>query len=103
MLRKTVPIVSGNVKYLGLSVPEWVLALSPFTFYMIFPLGDALRYVIGGHILIIMIYVAFFAKLEENLFGILMANRRIPQIVYGYFRSPTPIKKILRATSLYRQ
>lgn len=102
MLKRSVPIVSSNVKYLGLSIPEWVLILSPCGFYFIlfdFLNKGFINYSIGVHFVSIFIYVFFISKLEENIIQIILINLNIPSIVYGFFRRPLPINKFMSINS----
>jgi hypothetical protein len=92
-MRRTVPIVSGNVKYLGLSIPEWTFALSPLPLYFIFSEGNARTVCMGVHAVIIFLYIFFLSKLEENILEIIRNNLKIPNIVEGFFVRPLPISK----------
>lgn len=102
MLKKSVPIVSSNVKYLGLSIPEWVLMLAPCGLYFIlfnYINKDFINYAICGHVVLIFVYVFFISKLEENILQIILINLNIPSIVYGFFRRPLPINKFISLNS----
>lgn len=99
MRKQTVPIVSGNVKYLGLSIPEWVITLSPAGIYVIILDNSPLYFAGLIHFILIFIYIFFISKLEESILQIILTNRRIPDIVYGYFRKPLPINKLYSSAS----
>lgn len=93
MRKKSVPIVSGNTKYMGLSVPEWTLTLSPCGFYFIVATDKILTITILIHAIIIFLYIFFVSKLEDNILQVILRNMKIPSIVYGYFKRPIPINK----------
>ena len=85
--RECVPIVSGNTKYLGLSIPEWTINLLIHSGYVIF-----LGYKHGWPLMIIQVvcnifYVNIISKIEENIGGVLMTWRKIPDVIWGYFNS----------------
>jgi hypothetical protein len=88
-MRRTIPIVSGNIKYLGLSIPEWTMAWSPLPVYFIISKGNPICIYI--HIVLIFFFIAFISKLEENIIGIIINNLNIPNIVQGFFVRPLPM------------
>ncbi len=92
-MKRIIPIQSGNTKYLGLSVPEWCVALTPSGLYIILLTGKLLLIAIVIHLIIIAVYVVVLSKLEENIFNVLLNNYRIPPILQGYYINPLPISK----------
>ena len=84
--------MSGASKILGLTTPEWAMESALFFFIMI-ALNSALysMLLVGTfHI----VYVRFLAKLEENIFEVLLENLRIPSVLKGSFRPPFPMEKL---------
>jgi hypothetical protein len=89
--KEIVPIMSGNTRYLGLSVPEW--AIQGFLFTTYFGLFHHWFIALIIHVVLIIIYVAFLSKLEENIIFVLISSFKIPSIIYGKFISKRIIKK----------
>jgi hypothetical protein len=87
-----IPIVSGGVKTLGLTLPEWVIGLSPAGLYIIIA-GPFLPYVIAVHAVLILVYGIIISKLEENVLAVIKTNLYIKGIILGYTRRPLPYDK----------
>ncbi len=89
-MKRIITIQSGNTKYLGLSIPEWCIALIPFGAYLILLEGKVIFLAAIIHIIIIAVYTTFLNKLEENILPVIMTNNKIPSIIQGYFINPIP-------------
>jgi hypothetical protein len=86
-----VPIVSGNTKYLGLSIPEWAINLLLHSGYIIlFGYRNGWPLIIV-QIVFVVIYVNTISKIEENIGGVIMVNRKIPNVIWGFINS-IPLK-----------
>lgn len=95
--KECVPIVSGNTRYLGLSIPEIAINLLVHSGYLIF-----FGYRNGWPLILIqvilnIIYVKTISKIEENIGGVIMTNRKIPNVILGYINVIT-LKGIRRGT-----
>ena len=89
-MRRVITIQSGNTKYLGLSVPEWCVALIPAGGYLILLEGKVIFLAAVLHQLLIVVYTTALNKLEENILPIIVSNNKIPSVVQGYFVNPSP-------------
>jgi hypothetical protein len=93
-MRRTIPIVSGNVKYLGLSIPEWTMSVGfILPVYCILCDGNTRTICMCIHAVLIFFFIFFLSKLEENIIGIIINNLNIPNIVQGFFVRPLPMYK----------
>ena len=96
MKRKTVPIITGSKRILGLTQAEWNLNLIPFACYAIWAPGWWLKFAgLSAHILLICVYVQVSKQLEQDFIVIYMQNRKIPNIIYGIFKNPLPLQRIV--------
>ncbi len=95
--KEIVPIMSGDVKYIGLTVPEWILNSVIFCGYYILlnkEIGFSKWYVFCIiHIFGIVFYGAFIVKIEENIVYVIKNNFKIPSIIFGNLSRPIPIEK----------
>lgn len=90
MRRPVVPILSGNTRYIGLSVPEWCLVGLATCFFMVF-LRVPFLTLLFIETPIIVLYSAIFSKMEENILFVLRASHHIPNILYGAVKKPLPL------------
>jgi hypothetical protein len=96
MKRKTVPIVAGSRKVLGLTQAEWNINLVPFGFYLIWIPGWLLKLgCLFLHVILIIVYVQVSKRFEQDFLVIYMQNRKLPNIVYGILNSPLPLIRIV--------
>jgi len=87
MKKDCVPIISCNPKYLGLGMPEWAINLLIFSALLsIFGFKGGWPFMLG-QIFLNYVYVKYISKLEENIGEVLMNNRKIPSVIWGYFNS----------------
>jgi len=98
MRKRAVPIVSGNVKYLGMTVPEWCMFLAPMGFYVIVVPAEAQWIVMLVHLAVIIGFIVFVSKIEENIIMVLVQNLQLPSVISGYFRRPVPVKNFITAS-----
>lgn len=90
MRRPVVPILSGNTRYIGLSVPEWCIVGLVTCFFMVF-LRVPVLILLFIETPIIVLYTAIFSKLEENVLFVLKVAHQVPNILYGAVKKPLPL------------
>jgi hypothetical protein len=95
MKRKTVPIVTGSRKVLGLTMAEWNLNLVPFSAYVIFAPGWFKVLGLLIHLILIAVYVQVSKRFEQDYLVIYVQNRKLPNIVYGILETPLPIDRLV--------
>jgi hypothetical protein len=100
-MKTLIPIQSGNTKYLGMTLPEWCVALIPGGVYMILLEGKQIIPAVIIHGICIAFYALILSKMEENIFGVINTNRKISNIILGYPFSPTPIEKPVAEKGLF--
>ena len=89
--------MSGNTRYLGLSVPEWTIILAIAAIFLVL-FSVPITWVLVFGIPLVMTYALVLSKMEENILFVFRSARRIPNIVYGSFRKPLPFQK-MRSTN----
>ncbi len=93
MKRPVVPIMSGNVRYLGLSVPEWSIVGILYT--GLFAILQVPIFIVTPiFFVLILIYVQILSRLEENVIFVIQASFRIPNVIYGSFKKPLPLSRM---------
>lgn len=88
-----VPIISGNVTYAGLTIPEIALNFIIFSGYSIFTgfsKGIILPLIL--QLIFNVLYVQFFSKLEENFIYVIISYFNIPNVIWG-FSNLLPVRK----------
>jgi hypothetical protein len=97
-MKDCIPIVSGSVQYAGLTMIEITLNFMLFGIYfVIIGLSWWIPVIVFVQIILNIVYVTVIKKFEDNIIGILTINRRIPNIICGYF-STLPIREFRGAS-----
>jgi len=99
--RPLIVIQSGNAKFLGLTTPEWAMALFPYAFsYAFLPIGKAPFWLFTFiYACLIIAYGQLISKLEQDALGTFQKNFQIPDTVVGYFENIIPIDSIKQEVS----
>jgi len=85
-----VAIVSCNPTYAGLDIGTWAVNFVVFAFFLsivtLFTKSTLPIYCcVGVQVILNIVYVKVFLKLEENIGAVLLNNLSIPGTIYGYF------------------
>lgn len=80
-----VPIVTGNIKYAGLTIPEIAMNIMLFcSYYIVIGFSKSLIPAFLIQIVLNVVYIHFLRKLEENFIGVIMSHINIPDVIWGF-------------------
>ena len=91
-MKKCLPIVTGNIKYLGLSTPEWSINSLFFALYFMIGGPPILKFALPIHMVAIIAYTMVLGKLEENILQVLIENMKIKGRIIGIYKKKMPIQ-----------
>jgi hypothetical protein len=91
--RPLIVIQSGNGKFLGLTLPEWTLALFPYVFSWAFIEVGSMPFWLYTlvYLILIITYGQLVSKLEQDALKTFQKNYQLPNIVVGFFENIIPI------------
>jgi len=89
--RPLIVIQSGSSKFLGMSLPEWVLLLAVGVLIMTFVPPDYFGWLIFVFFIGALLYGQLISKLEQDALKTFQNNYKIPDVVKGFYQNIVPV------------